>query len=115
MSWQSQIAQAQLLHLKPFDPLRNRRSSSVWAVFILAGMAGFGKDFLAGLDRSRLRPNVCVRRPLKTPLLDRRGAEALRGGVVDKTESDFSCPPPRQPKRLPHLLSRRGVVSHDKV
>src|SRR5688500_19398862 len=108
MSWQSQIAQAQLLHLKPFDPLRNRRSSSVWAVFILAGMAGFGKDFLAGLDRSRLRPNVCVRRPLKTPLLDRRGAEALRGWGDDKTEIDFVCIITCQTTRLLLSLYNRG-------
>src|SRR5687768_4626962 len=54
-----------------------------------------------------------------TPLLDRRGGTRfLRDGVVEQLRSHFdknrikgnlSDLPPRQPKRLPPLLSRRGA------
>src|SRR5687768_2233092 len=49
-----------------------------------------------------------VAKLLKLPSLFRRGAEALRGGVVVQKNLILILLPPRQPKRLPPLLNKEG-------
>jgi hypothetical protein len=50
--------------------------------------------------------------PSKLPSLFRRGAEALRGGVVVKKNQILEGLPPRQPRRLTPLLNKEGSFSN---
>src|SRR5688572_16939161 len=55
-----------------------------------------------------------MRNRKKLPSLFRRGAEALRGGVVVKKNQILFELPPRPPKRRPPLLNKEGsfVLPH---
>ena len=67
-----------------------------------------GYKMRTGAQKAEDRRQKARERGAKTPLLDRRGAEALRGGVVDKRNQIPSCATPSA-EAAATLLSRRGA------